>query len=113
LTLSRYTGADVAEVERTGSVAVAAVAVVVGVADNADVVLGFTLFLEGAGLVVRFDFFALGRRGQDERRWILGAVGCAFGNAGELAAHLETRFYGQAVRIHDEPASDGEDPSQE
>jgi len=68
--LSRYTGADVAEVERTGSVAVAAVAAVVGVADDIDdVALGFTLFLEGAGLVVRFDFFALGRRGQDEGRW--------------------------------------------
>ena len=99
LTLSRYTGADVAEVERTGSVTVAAVAAVVGVADdiddvadNADDVLGFTLFLEGAGLVVRFDFFDLGRRGQDEGRWILGAVGCAFGKAGELAVHLETRF---------------------
>ena len=47
LTLSRYTGADVAEVERTGSVAVAAVAAVVGVADDIDDVLGFTLFLEG------------------------------------------------------------------
>ena len=94
--LSRYTGADVAEVERTGSVAVAAVVGVADdiddVADNADDVLGFTLFLEGAGLVVRFDFFDLGRRGQDEGRWILGAVGCAFGNAGGLAVHLETRF---------------------
>ena len=60
MTLSRYTGADVAEVERTGSVAVAAVAAVVGVADDIDDVLGFTLFLEGAGLVVRFDFFCFG-----------------------------------------------------
>ena len=40
---------------------------------------------------------------------ILGAVGCAFGNIGKLAAHLETRFQGQAVCIHDEPANDGED----
>ena len=74
---------------RTGHVAVATVAAGVGVADDIDDVLGFTLFLEGAGLVVRLDFFALGRRGQDEGRWILGAVGCAFGNAGKLAAHLK------------------------
>ena len=40
---------------------------------------------------------------------ILGAIGRAFGNVGKLAAHLETRFQGQAVCIHDEPASDGED----
>ena len=52
--MSRYTGADVAEVERTGSVAVAAAAAVVGVADDADDVLGFTLFLEGAGLICSF-----------------------------------------------------------
>ena len=58
MTLSRYTGADVAEVERTGSVAVAAVVGVADdiddVADNADDVLGFTLFLEGAGLICSF-----------------------------------------------------------
>ena len=96
--MSRYIGADVAEAERTGSVAVAAVAAVVGVADdiddvadNADDVLGFTLFLEGAGLVVRFDFllWAVEAKTKDDG---LGAVGCAFGNAGELAVHLETRF---------------------
>ena len=54
--------------------------------------LGFTYFWRALVWFVRFDFFALGRRGQDERRWILGAVGCASGNAGELAVHLETRF---------------------
>ena len=95
MTLSRYTGADVAEVERTGSVAVAAVVGVADdiddVADNADDALGLTLFLEGAGLVVRFDFllWAVEAKTKDDG---LGAVGCAFGNAGELAVHLETRF---------------------
>jgi len=52
---------------------------------------------------------SLGPRGRDDGRWILGAVGCAVGNVGELATHLETRFQGQAVCIHDEPANDGED----
>jgi len=81
----RCLGADVAEA-RIGSVAVAAAADVVGVAGNADDAR-FRLFSEGAGLVYRFDFFALGRSGQDERRWILGAVGCASGSVCGLAAH--------------------------
>jgi len=63
----RCLGADVAEA-RIGSVAVAAAAGVVGrvagdiddVADNADDVLGFTLFLEGAGLICSFRFFCFG-----------------------------------------------------
>ena len=70
---------------------------------------GFTYFWRALVWFVRFDFFALGRRGQDERQWILGAVGCVSGNVGELATRLETRFQGQAVCIHDKPASDGGD----
>ena len=62
----RCLDADVAEA-RIRSVAVTAAADVVGVAgdiddvaDNADDVLGFTLFLEGAGLICSFRFFCFG-----------------------------------------------------
>ena len=49
--------------------------------------LGFTYFWRALVWFVCFDFFTLGHRGQDERRWILGADGCASGNVGVLAAH--------------------------
>jgi len=48
---------------------------------------GFTYFRRALVWFVRFDFFASGRGDQDERRWILGAVGCASGTVCELAAH--------------------------
>ena len=70
---------------RTGRVALAAVAAVFGVAR-------LHLFLEGAGLICSFRLacFCLWAVEAETMRWILGAVGCAFGNVGVLAAQLET-----------------------
>ena len=88
---------------RTGRVAVAAVAAGVGVAR-------LHLFLEGAGLICSFRLacFVFGPWGPCEtmdtwrgwlRIWQRWQVGRSF----------ETRFQGQAVCIHDESASNGED----
>ena len=80
---------------RTGRVAVATVAAVVGVADdiddvadNADDVLGFALFfLEGwFNLFVSTCLFCPWAV-EAETMDTSGAVGCAFGNVCELAAH--------------------------
>ena len=72
--------------------------------------LGFTYFRRALVWFVRFDFFALGRRGQDERRWILGAVGCAFSSVGKLAAQLETEVSKDQAIIFITDLSEMEEP---